>query len=46
VLILYVPAGGFVDSLRELDGLLDAGMTSAEAMNSLAGKYDSDPLPS
>ena len=43
VLIFYVPAGGFVDFLRELDGLLYTGMTSAEAMSALAGKYDSDP---
>lgn len=43
VLILYVPAGGFDDFLRELDGLLGRGLTSAEAMASLKGKYDSDP---
>jgi len=35
VLILYVPAGGFDDSLRQLDGLLDSGLTSAEAMTQL-----------
>ena len=43
VLILYVPAGGFDDFLRELDGLLATGLTSAEAMARLRGKYDSDP---
>jgi quercetin dioxygenase-like cupin family protein len=43
VLILYVPAGGFDDFLRELDGLLAGGLTSAEAMATLRGKYDSDP---
>jgi quercetin dioxygenase-like cupin family protein len=43
VLILYVPAGGFDEFLRELDGLLAGGMTSAEAMAALNGKYDSDP---
>ena len=43
VLILYLPAGGFDDFLRELDGLLADGLTSAEAMASLTGKYDSDP---
>src|SRR5579864_6634740 len=43
VLILYVPAGGFDDFLRELDGLLEGGLTSAEAMATLKGKYDSDP---
>ena len=43
VLILYVPAGGFDDFLRELDGLLATGLTSAEAMERLSGKFDSDP---
>jgi|SRR5579872_1805449 len=43
VLILYVPAGGFDDFLRELDGLLEGGLTSAEAMARLKGRYDSDP---
>lgn len=43
VLILYVPAGGFDDFLRELDGLLARGLTSADAMAALQGKYDSDP---
>ena len=43
VLILYVPAGGFDDFLRELDALLEGGLTSAQAMATLKGKYDSDP---
>jgi quercetin dioxygenase-like cupin family protein len=43
VLILYVPAGGFDDFLRELDGLLEGGISSAQAMARLKGKYDSDP---
>ena len=43
VLILYVPAGQFVEFLRELDDLLASGQTSAEAMARLQGKYDSDP---
>ena len=43
VLILYAPAGGFGDFLRELDGLLATGLTSAEAIAQLRGKYDSDP---
>ena len=44
VLILYVPAGGFDDFLKELDGLLANGLTSAQAMAKLKGKYDSDPV--
>lgn len=43
VLIFYVPAGGFDDFLRDLDGLLATGLTSAEAIARLRGKYDSDP---
>ena len=43
VLILYVPAGGFDDFMRELDSLLAGGMTSAEAIAAIGGKYDSDP---
>ena len=43
LIILYVPAGAFVAFLRELDGLLAGGMTSASAMAALKGKYDSDP---
>lgn len=43
VLIFYVPAGRFDEFLRELDGLLANGMTSAEAMSMLRGRYDSDP---
>jgi mannose-6-phosphate isomerase-like protein (cupin superfamily) len=43
VLILYVPPGRFDDFLRELDSLLAEGMTSAQAMAAIRGKYDSDP---
>lgn len=43
VLILYVPPGRFGDFLRELDSLLAQGMTSAQAIAAMRGKYDSDP---
>ncbi len=43
VLIFYVPAGGFDDFMRELDSLLARGMTSAQAIAAIGGKYDSDP---
>jgi len=37
MLIIYVPAGGFIEFMTELDGLRDAGMTSAQAMIALTG---------
>jgi len=43
VLIFYVPAGGFNDFLKELDSLLAARMTRAQAMATMRGRYDSDP---
>ena len=43
VLILYVPAGGFEDFMLELDALITQGLTSAEAMQRVAGRYDSEP---
>jgi quercetin dioxygenase-like cupin family protein len=43
VLILFIPAGAFIEFLRELDHLLQTGMGSAEAMATLRGKFDSDP---
>ena len=43
VLILYVPAGGFDDFMRELDSLLAGGMTSAQAIAAIGAKYDSFP---
>jgi mannose-6-phosphate isomerase-like protein (cupin superfamily) len=43
VLILYVPAGGFDDFMRELDALFVRGVTSAEAIAAIGSKYDTDP---
>ena len=43
VLILYVPSGSFEEFMLELDGLLASGLTSAEAMQRIAHKYDSEP---
>lgn len=43
VLILYAPPGRFDDLLREIDSLLARGMTSAQALAAIRGKYDSDP---
>jgi len=43
VLIIYVPAGGFVEFMLELDALLTEGHSPAEAMRRVAGRYDSEP---
>lgn len=40
LLILYIPAGGFCDYLRAIDGQLAQGMTSAEAMRAIHGRFD------
>jgi len=42
-LILYVPAGRFNEFMHEVDRLLAKGLTSAEAMAQVSGKYDSAP---
>lgn len=43
LLILYSPAGRFQDFMLELDELFAAGLTSAEAIQLVAHKYDSEP---
>ena len=42
LLIWYTPAGGFDEFMRELDGLLARGMTSAEAISTLGDRYNTD----
>ena len=43
LLIFYVPAGGFCDYLRAIDGQLAQGMTSAEAMRAIQARFDVTP---
>ena len=43
LLILYVPAGGFCDYLRAIDDQMAQGLTSAEAMLGVQGRFDTTP---
>ena len=43
LLILYVPAGGFCDYLRAIDSQMARGLTSAEAMRAIQGRFDTTP---
>ena len=43
LLILYIPAGGFCDYLRTIDSQLAQGLTSAEAMRAIQGRFDVAP---
>ena len=43
LLILYVPATGFCDYLRAIDTQMAQGLTSAEAMRAIQGRFDTTP---
>lgn len=44
LLILFIPAGGFCDYLRAIDGQLAQGMMSAAAMRAIQGRFDVTPV--
>lgn len=43
LLILYIAAGGFCDYLRAIDSHMAQGLTSAEAMRAVHGRFDTTP---